>query len=533
MSQTKTLTLAEIQSFKGKYPKQIYVLFFTEMWERFTFYGMRALLIVFMTSQLTQAGMGLNFPDAKANLTYGAYQALVYTMPVFGGILADRLLGFRRSILWGGILMVIGNFTLAIPNSLMAFYVGMGFIVVGNGFFKPNISSIVGNLYAPNDNRRDGGFSFFYMGINIGATLGGLLCGFVGQKINWHLGFGLAGVFMILGLIVFIINQKKLGPIGLKPTGNEDITMSLTDQLDIPQDHPADLVVKANTAKRRNMQEKIVFILSIVAVPLFALLLYYYKIMGTILVPFGLLALGYVIFLSFKETPEARKKIFAALVLTIFSILFWGFYEQGGGSLNLFADRNVNMNFLGMQLSSVAVNNSVNPIWVIFLSPIFGYLWIALAKKKLEPNSPIKFALGLFLLGVSFYIFVIAGHGAGPEGKISLFMFIFGYFIMSCGELCLSPIGLSMITKLSPQKMVGLMMGMWFLASAFGQYVAGIIGTLMAIPKDGGNQGVINPLQSLPIYIGVFEKIAFVAMGCGVLLFLLSPILKRWMKDVH
>lgn len=527
MAQNGTLTIDEIQSFKGKYPKQLYLLFMTEMWERFTFYGMRALLILFMTS-------GYSFPkfeDAKANLTYGAYQALVYTMPVFGGMLADRLMGFRRAIVWGGILMVLGNFTLAIPHNIWAFYLGMGFIVVGNGFFKPNISSIVGNLYRPDDPRRDGGFSLFYMGINIGAFLGSLLCGWIGQAYSWHLGFGLAGVFMILGLIVFATSQKKLGPIGLPPVTPHKDQIVMGDMADIPQDNRMEAFITVGNDKARKQKEMLVFVLSILAIPAFSILLYYYKVMGTVFVPFGLLALGYIIYLAGKETLEARLKIFAALVLTIFSILFWGFYEQGGGSLNLFADRNVNMNFFGLHLSSAAVNNSVNPVWVILLSPVFGYLWIALANKRLEPNSPIKFSLGLLLLGLSFYIFVWAGHGA-VDGKISLGMFVLGYFVMSCGELCLSPIGLSMITKLSPAKMVGLMMGVWFLASACGQYVAGIIGTLMALPKEDVANGV-NPIQSLPIYLGVFEKIAWVALGSGLFLLLLSPILKRWMKDVH
>jgi amino acid/peptide transporter (Peptide:H+ symporter), bacterial len=520
-------TLEEIQDFKGKYPKQLYLLFFTEMWERFTFYGMRALLILFMTSQLF-------FPDEKANLTYGAYQALVYAMPVFGGMIADRLMGFRRAIVWGGILMLIGNFTLAIPNNIWTFYLGMGCIVVGNGFFKPNISSIVGNLYKPGDPRRDGGFSLFYMGINVGAFLGSLLCGWIGQTYSWHMGFGLAGVFMILGLSVFLANQKKLGPIGLPPsntkTRKDQIVMG--DPADLPQDSQTEMLITVGNDADRKSKERLVFIGSILAIPVFAILLYYYKVMGAVFVPFGLLALGYILYLAGKEPLEARLKIFAALVLTIFSVLFWGFYEQGGGSLNLFADRNVNMNFFGIELSSAAVNNSVNPLWVIFLSPVFGYIWIALANKRLEPNSSIKFALGLILLGLSFYIFVIAGHSA-VNGKISLGMFVIGYFVMSCGELCLSPIGLSMITKLSPSKMVGLMMGMWFLASAFGQYVAGLVGTMMAVPQEGEGSAIIDPVASLPIYTSVFETIAYISVGSGLFLLVLSPLLKRWMKDVN
>lgn len=521
-------TIEQIQSFKGKYPKQLFLLFFTEMWERFTFYGMRALLILFMVSQLS-------YPDEKANLIYGSYQALVYAMPVFGGMLADRLMGFRRAIVWGGILMMIGNFTLAIPNSVNAFYLGMGCIVIGNGFFKPNISSMVGNLYAPGDSRRDAGFSLFYMGINIGAALGGALCGYVGQTYNWHYGFGLAGVFMILGLIVFLMGQKTLGPIGLPPEKKDERKdqIVITDPMDLPQDQPTEMLVTVGKDADRKKKERFVFIGSILAIPLMSSILYYYETMNYIFAPFGLVALGYILYLAGKEPLEARLKLFAALVLTLFSILFWGFYEQGGGSLNLFADRNVNMNFMGKELSSASVNNTVNPLWVIFLSPVFGYLWLALGAKKLEPNSSVKFALGLLLLGLSFYIFVIAGNMASTDGKISLGMFVLGYFVMSSGELCLSPIGLSMITKLSPGKMVGLMMGMWFLASAFGQYVAGIVGTLMAIPSDGGADKVIDAVQSLPIYMSVFKKIAWVSIGSGVFLLILSPILKRWMKDVH
>ncbi len=502
------LSLEEIQSFPGKYPRQLYILFLTEMWERFTFYGMRALLILFMIS-------GASFPafgDEKANLTYGAYQALVYAMPVFGGMLADRLIGARKAIFWGGILMALGNFVLAVPESIWGFYLGMGCIVVGNGFFKPNISSMVGQLYGPQDPRRDAGFSLFYMGINIGAFLGSLLCGWIGQTYNWHYGFGLAGLFMILGLMVFRSGQKSLGPIGAVP----------------------EAVVQGSPVRRRRLDMAII-LGSLAMIPVLALILYYYRIMGTLFVPFGLLALGYILYLAGKEPLVARMKIMAALVMILFSILFWGFYEQGGGSLNLFAARNVNMNFFGLELASAAVNNAVNPVWVIFLSPVFGYLWIVLARKRKEPRTPVKFSLGLILLGLSFLVFVLGGMLAGDDGRISLGIFVLGYFVMSSGELCLSPIGLSMITKLSPARMVGLMMGMWFLASAFGQYVAGWVGTLMSIPSEEGEASglVVNAVESLPIYMSVFESIAYISIGSGVLLLLLSPLLRRWMKEVH
>ncbi|MFL9481283.1 peptide MFS transporter [Chitinophagaceae bacterium LWZ2-11] len=494
-------TLEQIQDFKGKYPKQLYLLFFTEMWERFTFYGMRALLVLFMTSQL-------KFDDAKSNLTYGAYQSLIYAMPVFGGMIADRLLGQRKSILWGGILIAIGSFVLVIPNTL-SFFIGMGIIIVGNGYFKPNISTIVGSLYSKDDNRRDAGFSLFYMGINLGSLLGGLLCGYVGQEINWHLGFGIAGVFMVVGLFVFMKGQKMLGPIGLAPAPEK---------------------LKEKTAVGIN-KEMVTYIISILSIPLFVFILYHYDIYSYIINPFGIVALVYVLYISFKEGKEAFLKILVALILTIFSSLFWAFYEQGGGSLNLFTDRNVNLNFFGFHLSSASLNNSINGGMVVAFSPVFAWLWLWLAARKAEPNSAIKFALALVQLGLGFYMLVLGKSFAGPDGRIPLIFFVLGYIFMTWGELCISPIGLSAITKLSPPKMVGLMMGMWFLASSYGQYLAGWIGALMAIPAEGNES--VSGWQSLNVYSDGYGKIALISIICGVFLFILSPWLKKMMKDVH
>ena len=490
-------TLEQIQDLKGKYPRQLHLLFFTEMWERFTFYGNRALLILFMVNYL-------KFDDVKGNIIYGVYQSLIYAMPVLGGFMADKILGQRKSILWGGVLLVLGSFVMAIPVK-ESFFIGMGIMIVGNGYFKPNISTIVGSLYKDGDGRRDAGFSYFYMGINIGATLGGLLCGWVGQKINWHLGFGLAGVFMIVGLITFYLKQHVLGPIGLPPSQEK---------------------LKAkNTVGLSN--EIMVYVGSLAAIPLFILILNYYKIYSYIINPFGIIALIYVIYTASKLGKEAFLKLMVALVLIIFSSLFWSFYEQGGGSLNLFAERNVDMNLFGIQLSSAAVNNSITPLFVVLLTPFFVWLWISLSKRNKEPDSVIKFSLALLQLGFGFYVFVFASKFA-DNGIVSLFFFALGYFFMVTGELCLSPIGLSAITKLSPAKMVGLMMGMWFLASSYGQYLAGLIGSLMAIPTDAGTQ--LPLAESLSIYTDIFGKIALIAAGCGVVLFILSPLLKKWMK---
>ncbi len=496
MENNKT-SISEIQNFTGAYPKQLYILFFTEMWERFTYYGNRALLILYMVNVF-------KFDDTKANLTYGSYAAFVYAMPVLGGFIADKLLGYRKSLFFGGILMALGNLTMLIPQA-WSFYLGLSIIIIGNGFFKPNISSMVGKLYKDGDNRRDAGFSLFYMGINIGAFIGSLICGYVGQTINWNLGFGLAGFFMLAGLFVFYKGQHTLGPIGETPEKTEQMEKGFAGI----------------------SLEKLVYIGCFLLIPVFFVLLKNYEFTKYIMNIFGPIALIYVIYVGLKEGKEAFSKIVVALILTFFSMLFWSFYEQGGGSLNLFAERNVEM----LGLSSAAVNNSVNPLWVILLSPLFGFLWIKLGKKNLEPNSPVKFAIGLLLLGLSFYIFVLASQGTA-NGKISLLAFVFGYFVMTCGELCLSPIGLSAITKLSPAKMVGLMMGMWFLASAFGQYLAGVIGTMMAIPSEGDAGVPMGAAQSLAIYSGVFEKIALISVASGVFLLLISPFLKKAMYGI-
>lgn len=493
---SESLTIDQIQNFKGKHPKQLYLLFFTEMWERFTFYGNRALLIMFMVTQL-------KFDDVKGNLIYGVHQSLMYALPVLGGFLADRYLGQRRSILWGGVLLATGSFVMAIPVHA-SFFIGMAIMIVGNGYFKPNISTIVGSLYKENDSRRDAGFSLFYMGINIGGALGGLICGYVGKEINWHLGFGIAGFFMLAGLLVFYKKQHILGPIGKAPASKEN---------------------NKNSTKRNLL----IYGLSLSAVPLFVFILSNYQLYNYIINPFGIVAFVYVLYVGAKSGKENFSKIIAALVLTIFSSLFWAFYEQGGGSLNLFADRNVNMHLLGFQLSSTAVNNFINSFFVVILTPLFIWLWIWLAKNKKEPNDAVKFGLGIIQLGLGFFIFVWGAH-MSTTGLVSFFYFVLGYLLMTTGEMCLSPIGLSAITKLSPKHMVGLMMGIWFLASSYGQYLAGIIGTLMAIPSEDATGKAMSTVESLQVYSTVFNKIAWVSVGAGGLLLLLSPWLKKMMK---
>ena len=486
---------AQTEAIEGRHPRQLYLLFFTEMWERFSFYGMKALLLAYMVTQL-------KFDEPKAYAILGSYAALVYTMPMIGGMLADRFLGYRKAITFGGILMATGHLVLAVPESWSFFY-GMAFIICGNGFFKPNISSLVGTLYKENDPRRDSAFSIFYMGINLGAMVGGVLCGYVGQRINWHFGFGLAGVFMILGLIVFTIGKKSLGHRGLPPQ-NESLHKAVIAGLD---------------------KEKIIYIATVLIIPFVVFLFHVYEAMDWIMLGLGILALAYILYIAFQLQGSAKFKLLAAIVMIFISILFWAFYEQNSGSLNLFAMRNVDMNVLGLDLPPLSVNNFLPPFWVIALSPFFAWLWLWLNKKGKEPSTPMKFALSFIFLGAGFCIFYL-GCRISSSGLISLPIFVLGYLAVICGELCISPIGLSMVTKLAPAKIVGMVMGIWFLASAIGEFLAGKIGSLMSVPENV----VDDPLQSLPYYADILIKIGLGSIVLGIVLMFLVPVLKRWIK---
>jgi POT family proton-dependent oligopeptide transporter len=483
-------------------PRQIWMLFFTEMWERFSFYGMRALLILYMTHVL-------KFADRDANLQYGAYNALVYTMPLLGGWLADRILGFRKSIVLGGILMAIGHLVLAIPSTT-TFFLGLGFLISGNGFFKPNISSLLGRFYAKDDPRKDAGYSIFYMGVNIGAFLGGAICGYLGQTVSWHLGFGIAGIFMVLGLVVFVSFQRILEDKGFSP-------------------EPEQLAKKVGGVIST---EWALYIGAFLLVPIAVFLVQFHTIMTFLLYPLGVAAVIYVVYESFKFDKATRQMLWAATIMTIFSVIFWGFYEQSGGSLNLMAERNVDMTVLGHTLPSAMVNNAVNPFYIIFMTPLFAVMWGFLERKKIDPSTPMKFGLAFLFLGIGYYIFVLGGTVGVATGYMPLIYFMLAYLVITTGELFLSPIGLSMITKLSPLQMVGFMMGLWFLASAFGQHLAGEIGAHMSVPHETSG-AVVSAVQSLPIYMDGCRQIAFVSMGGGILIILLSPIIRKLMNGVH
>lgn len=485
---------------QAKHPKQLYLLFFTEMWERFSFYGMKALLLAYMVTQL-------KFDEPKGYAILGAYSALVYTMPMFGGMFADKFLGYRRAIIFGGVMMAIGHLVLAIPQDWSFFY-GMAFIICGNGFFKPNISSMVGTLYDNNDPRKDSAFSLFYMGINVGAAIGGLLCGYVGQKINWHYGFGIAGIFMILGLAVFIIGKSSFKEKGLP----------LTDEYKKKILGPITI-------------EYSIYILSLVLLPLIVTLFNFYSALDSIMLFLAVISVIYILYVSFKLEKAAKFKLISALTMVVISTSFWAFYEQNAGSLNLFAMRNVDMHVFGVELPALSVNNFLPPAWVVILSLIFASLWPWMNKKGIEPSTPAKFAYSFIFVALGFFTFYLACQSNLETGLISLTAFTFGYFFIICGEMCISPVGLSMITKLSPTNIVGLMMGIFFFFTAIGEFLAGKIGALMSIPKSVVEAN--NPVLSLPYYSNILLQISIYSAGIGIFIFLIVPTLKKWMGNIH
>ena len=490
-------SLENIQSFKGKYPVQIWYLFLTEMWERFSFYGMRGMLTVFMVDKV----LGLSMQDQEANLKYGAIQAFVYAFTFIGGLFADKILGFKKSLFWGGFLMIIGSFILAsAPKDL--FFFGISFTIIGTGFFKPNISTMVGALYKEGDQRRDGGFGLFYTGINIGALLGGLLCVWIGKDYSWNLAFSLAGIVMTIGLITFYFTKKTLGPIGDSP------------------------LLKLSK-KVRVTREVLVFIGSLICIPLILTMVQkteYTDLFMYIIGPATLVYLGYEMT---KLTRLENKRLLAALFFIFFSIIFWAFFEQAGGSLSLFALHNVNHDLLGFKVDPNVVNNTANSVFVIALSAVVGLLWIWMAKKKIEPNTMVKFGFGFLFLALAYYVFFSTRFFADANGKTSLDIFTVAYLVVTLGELCLSPIGLSIMTKLAPKHLWGVMMGMWFLASAYGQYVAGILGAGMASEKKDP-----STMERLMAYTGGYEQLAIYALVVGVLVIALSPLIKKLMGGV-
>lgn len=479
-------------------PKALRVLFFAETWERFSFYGMRALLVYYMTKHF-------RYSDDQAYVVYGAYTALVYTTPVIGGYLADRLLGGRKAVVFGGALMALGHFAMSFD---VLFYLALALLICGNGFFKPNISAIVGRVYADDDRKRDRAFLIFYMGINLGGMAAGV-CGSLGETYGWHVGFGLAGAGMLIGLTVFLWGQRFIREAA----------------------EPPDPVKLRTPVLWGLSREWLIYLGTFVAVGVAWVLVQQGAILGSLLLVVGLGTLsGLIYYLMAMAAPGERGPMFVAIVLIVFSAVFWAFFEQAGSSMALFTDRNVDRVVLGVSIKG-SVFASVNSAFVLLFSPLFMWLWHKLGPR--EPSTPLKFGLGTLQLGLGFGALWLGATSSQATGIVPLVWLILGIALQTTGELCVSPVGLSMITKLSPQRIVGVMMGAWFLASAEAQYVASVIARLTRIQGAEQAVGTVPPAATVMVYGSVFGGIAVIALVIGVLMCAVSPLLARRMGGVR
>jgi len=610
------------------HPVGLYTLFFAEMWERFSYYGMRALLVLYMIKGF------LKLNDGSAYAVYGAYTALVYATPFIGGMLADRLLGARRAVVLGGLLMAAGHLLMTFEHKT-AFYTALALLIAGNGFFKPNISAMVGSLYPPGNSKRDGGFTIFYMGINLGGAMSPLICGYVGEVFGWHYGFGLATLGMLLGVAVFVAPVRltqALIAVGAIATAVAMLFLqNNTYQLIVNVFVGVSLLVAAGAAFLALGKGGLpattgappatsaarphwpVYVGVALAVPLFALLVQHNEVAGWMLTLFGGAAFIWLIFEAVRSDKVDRERLFVVLILMFFSLLFWAFFEQAGSSINNFTDRNVDRviearhaeagevgrslelrvplettepdlaklppltqeqlghvssrgtpftlsdldtlraeaslgasrdksvidwqvapTSVGMGIGGAEVPASLfqaaNGIFILLFGLVFTILWSFLASRGREPSTPVKFSLGLLQLGLGFGALWYGAEVADARGMVSIFWLLLALLLHSTGELCLSPVGLSMVTKLSPARIVSTVMGAWFLATAFSNFLAGSIAQLTGVHGEAGETQVIPPPSgTLHLYGEVFGQIGVVAIGSALICFALSPLLRRWM----
>jgi len=459
-------------------PRSLSTLFFTEMWERFSYYGMRALLVLYLVNSL-------NYSESDALHIYAVYTGLVYLTPLIGGYLADRFLGTQKSIFIGGLTMMIGHFLMAFPDYL---YLAIGMLIIGNGYFKPNISSLLGRLYKSNDIRRDSGFSIFYVGINLGAFLAPLIVGYVGETINWHYGFAIAGFGMLAGLIQFYYGQNKI----IK----EDTTLQ--------------------SKKLKLADWGLISIISIINIPLILLILEVNQVLNNYFFEILLALISLISFylLSRKKqlisAKEDLKKIIYIGVLSIFVIFFWVGFEQAGGSLTLFANNSVDRNFLGFIIPA-SFFQSINPLIIILIGPMIANFWLRVDRSKNNINTPQKMGLGLLLLAGGFFLITLVNTAS--DTSISLWWLVGVYFLHTLGELCLSPIGLSMVSKVSPKKIASLMMGFWFLSSAVANFMAGKL------------PGILQSNN-----LDLFSFLMVTSLIAGLLLLLISTFMEKLVK---
>jgi proton-dependent oligopeptide transporter, POT family len=619
------------------HPTGLFVLFFAEMWERFSYYGMRALLVFYMTKGF------LGYGDKQAYATYGAYTALVYMTPYFGGMLADRVLGQRRAVILGGLLMAAGHLMMTVETS-SAFFLALGLLIAGNGFFKPNISTIVGSLYPKGSAKKDGGFTLFYMGINLGAAMSPILCGYVGETYGWHYGFGLATAGMLVGVAVFaapsavtrvlILGGAVVTAVAMPFLQDSFLQLSVRLVLaaalvaagiaafvaigrgGIPEAAGAPPTPDAPRKKLGGVvrADVAIYLGSLLAVGVFTFLVQKSNIAVIALSVTGVVALVYILWEAIARCDLIeRHRLFVALILTFFSLLFFAFFEQAGSSVNNFTDRNVDRVFQEKTVTQAEVGSTVrfrvpiqssdpavaalpllsqeqlgqkngdklftlttlgdlrsaasksdapasaktydwtvgpenvgmgvgtseipasefqaaNPVFILIFGLVFSALWGWLDSRKLEPSTTVKFALGLLQLGLGFGAMWYGATQADGRGMVAMSWLLLGYLLHTTGELCLSPVGLSMITKLSPARMVSTMMGAWFLAASFSNAVAGAIAQLTGVSgEEGAEQVIPAPIETVHVYGGVFGKIAITAIVCALICFALSRLLTKWM----
>lgn len=458
---------------KTAHPKALFYLFFVEMWERFSYYGMRALLVLYMINGF------MSYEATEAYGVYGAYGAMVYATPLLGGLLAERFMGYRKAITWGAILMMLGHFLMAFENKVI-FFTALTLLIMGNGFFKPNISSMIGKFYARNDPRRDGAFTIFYMGINIGAFLTGLTCGVVGELEGWHYGFTLAGVGMLAGLIIFKMAERNgvLGDQGYAPYEVEEV-----DQSHIPEDERIEkfnLIQGAAPGKTGGISNNIlIYIGSILALPIAWILIDHNDVLDWVLLAVGIGMVAYLIITSFKYEIVQRQRIWVVVLLFFFAMIFWTFFELAGSALTIFTDNNISKG----GLITTTMFQSLNPFFIMLFAPVYSWLWIKLAKSNMEPNAAVKFGIALILLGLGFIVLNF-GKGMAVAGMIPAMFMVMLYLLHTLGELALSPVGLSLVTKLSPVKIIGFVMGFWMMSSSFAHMLGKHVANYTSIDKS-------------------------------------------------
>ena len=529
------------------HPKGLFYLFFAELWERFSYYGMRALLMLYMVNEFFTYITDDAYREEVSFGIFAAYGSLVYATPVLGGMIADKFIGFKKSIMLGGILMALGHFFMAFyfKSDVLGFevstinhfffYAALALLIVGNGFFKPNISTMVGRLYPEGDDRRDSGFTIFYMGINAGAFLAPLVCGWLGYEYGWHYGFGAAGIGMIAGLLVFMkgMNDGVFGDNGQQP---------------------AEYIDKKMYGMRTDY---FFYLVAALMVPIAAFLVKYnaLEVLEGMHLHSALLSLLGVVILGIlaKKMIELSRmevfRLFSVLVLTLLITVFWSFFELAGTAITLFAERNVNLTLL-----NASQTNAINPGYIIFLAIPFSMMWVYLSKTQRNPTTPNKFALGILQLGLGFLVFAMSAQYMDAAGRTPFMFLMIGYLLLTTGELFISPIGLSKVTELSPKSMTAFMMGVYFLSSSYAHYISGAIAKLTTsnesgvIPEPGFmttiiekvtgfaggySESSVEGVQSLVSYTSVFTQVGVVAIGMALLAFILSPILKKWMHGVH